>query len=253
MQEIYNLFRTCLPYVVRDEEEAKEILGNEENTVLEKRNEENKLIGVSVVHKNSILLLCVAPEYRNRGIGTWLLNESEEVIRKAGYEEVVVGAGEEYLAPGIPTSKRYAPAVNERLDERVNDIASNFFEKRGYVHDWGDECNCFDMKFPLSEFVKEEYGVDTEIDGILYRFATIEDKESLFACTDAACEEFTQWYQDDEMYTENDYSRVMIAEADGGYQSGKRTGLRRMYNSASGVSREAYCGKYGHYRNKVPA
>ena len=214
INEIYMLFRESLPYVIREEKAVYSILKNKENTIIEKRNAEDKLVGVSVVHKNTILLLCVFPEYRRQGIGTWLLNESERIIREDGYEEVTVGVGADYITPGIPTGKRYAPAVNERLDERIDETASRFFEKRGYVHDWGNECNCFDMKFPLSEFEKEEHNIGDTIDGVYYRFATIEDREGVSACTDAALKEFTKWYQDDFLYTENDSSRVLIALSD---------------------------------------
>lgn len=215
VKDMYDLFRKSLPYVIREEEAVYSVLRNKDNVIIEKRNEENMLIGVSVVHKNTILLLCVAPEYRKQGIGSWLLNESEQAIRKAGFDEVTVGVGEDYITPGIPTGKRYAPAVNERLDPRVDDTAGSFFEKRGYVHDWGDTCNCFDMKFPLCEFDKEEHSVGDSIGGICYRFGTIEDRDNVCACTNAACEEFTRWYRDEFLYTENDSSRVLIAEVDG--------------------------------------
>lgn len=215
VKEIYELFRRTLPYIVRDEGTALRIIENEENKIIEERNVKNQLIGISVIHKNTILLLCVEEKYRNQGLGSRLLKKSEEAIKDAGFEEVIVGAGEDYLMPGVPTSKRYAPAVNERLDERVDDTASHFFEKRGYVHDWGNECNCFDMKFPLCEFKKEQYSIGDTLDGICYRFATIEDRESVSACTNAACEEFTKWYQDEFLYTENESSRVMVAVDDG--------------------------------------
>lgn len=214
-KEIYELFRQSLPFVIREEEAVYGVIGNKENTIMEKRNEENRLIGVSVIHKNTIMLLCVAPEYRRQGIGTWLLEKSEKTIRGAGYDEITVGVGDDYITPGIPTGKRYAPAVNECLDEQVDETGSSFFEKRGYVHDWGNECNCFDMKFPLCEFTREEHDIGDTIDGICYRFATIEDRESVSACTDAACEDFTKWYQDDFLYTENKSSRVLVAVADG--------------------------------------
>ncbi len=215
INEIYKLFRKFLPYIIREEETVYSILNNKDNIIIEKRSGENILIGVSVIHKNTIMLLLVAPEYRRQGIGTWLLSESEKAIRAAGYEEVTVGAGEDYITPGIPTSKQYASAVNERLDERVDETASSFFEKRGYIHDWGNKCNCFDMKFPLCEFDKEEHSVGDTIDDICYRFATIEDRASVCACTDAACEDFTRWYQDEFLYTENKSSRVLVAVADG--------------------------------------
>jgi len=213
IREIYALFRRTLPYVVRDEETVLRILGDKDNKIIIEQNSENQLIGVSVIHKNTILLLCVEEAYRNQGIGSRLLKQSEEIIRDAGYDEAVVGVGDEYLTPGVPTSKRYAPAENERLSEGVNEAASSFFEKRGYQHSW--DCNCFDMKFPLCEFDKEEHSVGDTIDDICYRFATIEDRASVCACTDAACEDFTRWYQDEFLYTENKSSRVLVAVADG--------------------------------------
>ncbi len=212
-KEIYELFRKTLPYVVRDEETALRILENRENKIIEERNAAHQLIGVSVIHKNTILLLCVEKEYRRQGVGSRLLKESENIIRAAGYDEVSIGVDEDYLMPGVPTSKRYAPAVNEQLDERITDTASRFFEKRGYAHSW--DCNCFDMKFPLCKFEKEEYSIGDIIDGVCYRFATIEDRESVSACTNVACEEFTRWYQDEFLYTENESSRVLIAVEDG--------------------------------------
>ncbi len=209
MREVYKLFRETLPYIVRDEEKVLRILENPDNKIIEERNEEQKLIGVSVIHKNIILLLCVEEKYRNQGLGSRLLKKSEEAIKDAGYSEVIVGAGDDYLAPGVPTSKQYAPAENEQLDERVNEIASRFFEKRGYQHSW--DCNCFDMKFPLCEFSKNEHSVGDVIDGIQYRFATIEDLADVCECTNAAWEEFTGWYQNEFLYTENDSSRVLVA------------------------------------------
>ena len=98
-KEIYELFRQSLPCVIREEEAVYGIVGNKENIIIEKRNAEDKLIGVSVIHKNTILLLCVAPEYRRQGIGTWLLEESEKVIREAGYDEITVGVGDDYITP----------------------------------------------------------------------------------------------------------------------------------------------------------
>ena len=209
IKEIYDLFRRTLPYIVRDEETVLRILGNPDNKILEERNIENQLIGVSVIHKNTILLLCVKEDYCKQGIGSRLLKQSEEVIRDAGFDEVVVGVGEDYLAPGVPTSKRYAPAENECLQEGVNETASNFFEHCGFVHSW--DCNCFDMKFPLCNFDKNEHSIGDVIDDIQYRFATIEDLGAIIECTNAACEEFTRWYEDEFLYTENNSSRVLIA------------------------------------------
>ncbi len=196
--ELSFLFRRNFPFIVREEAKVREILENKECIIIEKRNERNDLIGAAVVHSNTILMLCVDKEYRKRGIGSELLNRAEQAIKEAGYEEVTVGAGYDYLMPGVPTNKRYVDAVNERLYEGLDDAASEFFEKRGYMHSW--DGNCFDMRFPLTEFAKDEYKIGDTVDGICYRFATEEDTEKIFACTDAAYEEFTQYYKDDKLY-----------------------------------------------------
>lgn len=196
--ELIALFRRSFPFIVREEATVRNILENEECKLIEKRNDNNALIGVAVVHKNTILMLCVDKAYRNRGIGSELLKEAEEHIKATGCKDVVVGAGYDYLMPGVPTSKRYVDAVNEHLYEGIDETASTFFEKRGYTHSW--DCNCFDMRFSLSEFTENEHSVGDTVDGICYRFATEDDAENVWACTDAAYEEFTQYYKNGELY-----------------------------------------------------
>ncbi|MDR1692939.1 MAG: GNAT family N-acetyltransferase, partial [Oscillospiraceae bacterium] len=126
--EIYTLFREVLPEVVRSEETVREILGNPGNRVFAHR-EDGTLAGVSVVGGNTIFLLCVGEPYRNRGIGSALLIESERFIKANGYDSVVIGAGSDYITPGVP----------------MNRGAHLFFQKRGYRHSWG-ESGCFDME-----------------------------------------------------------------------------------------------------------
>lgn len=196
--ELVSLFWKNFPFVVREEDTVREILENNENIVVEKRGTLGDLIGAAVVHKNALLMLCVDKAYRNRGIGSELLHEAERVIKEAGYKEVTVGAGYDYLMPGVPTSKRYVDAVNESLYEEIDDTASTFFEKRGYIHSW--DCNCFDMRFPLSEFTKEENSVGDTVDGICYQWATERDASEVLRCTDDAYDEFTPYYRDVELY-----------------------------------------------------
>lgn len=197
-KEIIMLFHRNFPFIVREEATVRAILENKDCNILEKRNDTNVLIGAVVIHDSTILMLCVDKEYRNRGIGSELLAAAEALVKKAGYKEITVGAGYDYLMPGVPTSKRYVAAVNERLYEGIDDTASDFFTKRGYEHSW--DCNCFDMRFPLSEFTKNEYSVGDTIDGICYRFAGPEDAEKVFACTDDAYDEFTTYYKNDALY-----------------------------------------------------
>jgi len=210
-KELVSIFRRNFPFTVREDATVRNILGNKECDIIEKRNDRNGLIGAVTVHRNTILMLCVDKEYRNRGIGSELLAEAEHIIKQSGYEEGAVGAGYDYLMPGVPTSKRYTDAVNEHLYEGIDDAASAFFEKRGYTHSW--DCNCFDMRFPLSEFTKEEHSVGDTVDGICYRFATEEDAENVFACTDDAYDEFTPYYKNDALYRGNGKQnpKVLIA------------------------------------------
>lgn len=209
--ELVALFRRNFPFIVREEETARRILEYKECKIIEKRNEQKALIGAAVLHNDTILMLCVDKEYRNRGLGSELLLAAETAIRSAGYEEINVGAGFDYLMPGVPTSKRYYEAVNERLYDGADETASNFFETRGYVHSW--DCNCFDMRFPLSEFTRDTHAVGDTVEGICYRFATEADVERVLDCTDAAYEEFTEYYKEPDQYRneEGQHTRVLIA------------------------------------------
>lgn len=207
--ELYGLFRRNFPMIVREEAVARGILAHEGNRVLEKRDADGALIGTAVVNGNAILMLCVDEGFRRQGIGTELLRLAEEAILQAGHREVVIGVGFDYLMPGVPTSRRYAPAVNERLCAGLDDSACAFFEKRGYVHSW--DCNCFDMRFPLDEFPGAPCRVGGAIDGVTYRWAAPEELDRVCACTDDACPDFTPYYRNPHFYDEHSRDRVLVA------------------------------------------
>lgn len=240
--ELWEIFERNFPFVVRDKGTALGILGHERNTVLEERDAQGHLIGAAVINKSTILMLCVDAEYRNRGIGSRLLREAEEAMRADGFDKINVGGGFDYLAPGVPTAKRYYAAENEKLYPGLDEAASDFFTKRGYVHSW--ECNCFDMRFPLCEFPlcelgnksagtdealqgslgknhseensdvgENTYSVGITLDKITYRLAMPSDRDAVCTCTDAACPEFTEYYRADELYREGNSARVFIADA----------------------------------------
>lgn len=212
-QELFELYERNFPFIVREKETVLRILQNEGNTAIEQRDEQNKLIGISVINQNTVLLLCVDAEHRNKGIGTKLLAMSEEAVRAGGYDKIVIGNGFDYIMPGVPTSKRYVDAENEELYPGLDETASDFFAKRGYTHSW--QCNCFDMRFPLSRFERDTYHVGDTIEDITYRFAAIDDLEEICACTDDACPEFTQYYRSESLYTADNDTRVLIAASDG--------------------------------------
>ena len=206
MNEYFEMFKTNFPYISREEKTLKEVISNSENVYFEKRNDDNKLIGLAIVNKNTILLLVVDKDYRNQGMGSDLLNKCEDLIIKNGFNEIKLGVGFNYLMPGVPTSKKYTESVYENLYPEINDNASNFFEKRGYIHSWG-KCNCFDMKMSLSDFVKNENSVGDEINNILYRWANIDDLDEIIDCADDACQfqdgKFSKYYKNTDLYKDN--------------------------------------------------
>lgn len=212
--EIYNIFKRNLPFIMRDEQTSINILNNENTRIYERRNENGDLFACAVINKNTILLLVVDKEYRNKGIGTELLLECEKEITAAGYDKIILGVGFDYFMPGVPTSKKYAPSVHENLDSRVTDEASTFFEKRGYIHSWG-ECNCFDMKFPLKNMPDFPESVGDTINGVLYRWATPEDIPEICKCADDACQyaddTFSVYYKNESMYVKDGQEKVLVA------------------------------------------
>lgn len=211
--EIYEIYKRNFPYINREEQTIKDIINNENNIIIERR-DNNKLIACGVVNKNTILLLVVDEGYRNKGIGKSLLDECEKIIVDNGYDDIILGVGFDYLMPGVPTSKKYNPSNHDNLDPMVNDIASNFFESRGYTHSWGNS-NCFDMKMKLSDFNQNEYSIGDTINNIYYRWANIDDLNDIILCTDDACqyqnEKFSKYYINTNLYNENNNQRVLVA------------------------------------------
>lgn len=213
VQELFEIYERNFPFLVREKDTVLRILSNQANIVIEQREERHKLIGVSVLNQNTILLLCVDAEYRKKGIGTRLLELSEQAVRDGGYSEIKAGAGFDYIMPGVPTARHYFGTENERLCHNIDETASEFFTKRGYVHSW--DCDCFDMRVPFSEFEKEEHHVGDTIGTITYRFAAPDDLDRICACTEDAYPEFTKYYQCKELYDVNNDTRVLAAFADG--------------------------------------
>ena len=217
MNEIYEIFKRNFPYINREEKTLLEIINNKDNYIIKKRNDNNELIACAIINKNTILLLVVDEEYRNHGIGTSLLNECEEHIKNNNYKKIILGVGFNYLMPGVPTSEKEVESFNESLDPKINDIASNFFKKKGYIHSWGD-CNCFDMKMSLNDFNKNDYTIGDKINNVTYRWAKLNDIDEIIKCCDDACkyqdEKFSKYYKNENLYNENNNQKVLVAIKD---------------------------------------
>ena len=96
-QALFEIYQRNIPFNIRKKDTVLQILSHRDNVVLERREEGKGLIGVSVIHRNAVLMLCVDGKYRNRGIGTQLLEKSEQLVRERGFSEIVIGAGSAHL------------------------------------------------------------------------------------------------------------------------------------------------------------
>lgn len=136
LQPCISLFKECFPMLCVSDSVISYKL---KDAQLFFRYEEGKLTGFSAVDENSLLVLCVHPEFRNRGTGTELLNESESYIKSRGYDRVILGRSSRDLFWG---------AVMDTMSHR-------FFESRGYRAYNG--CLCmylFRENFDYEGFVK---------------------------------------------------------------------------------------------------
>lgn len=208
--QLYDLFIRNLPYAVREKETALEILGNPENRVFFRADENGSLFAAAVVHKSNILLLCVDEAHRGKGIGSELLSEAEKYIKAGGYDEVSVGVGDNYLCPGVPVKEM--PFLQEIANMDVNPAIppdnAAFFVKRGYVHDWED-CNCFDMRMPLTSDIEKKALFDTP--GISYRWAEKADIPAIIDCVNEAEPDFSEYYKEEDAYEADCVNKILIA------------------------------------------
>lgn len=208
MSELYAIFRRNFPFCVREEAVVRRLLSDPENKIVEKRDAEGSLIGVSVIQGGNILMLCVDEAHRNQGVGSWLLKESERIIAEAGFHEITIGAGRDYLMPGVPVGR---PVIGEALEEEdvppaCRSMTADFFEKRGYIHSW--DCNCFDMRFRLDDFSPPD-----NADGEIHcRWAKKEELPEVVRCVERGFEKFAKYYRREELYENDGRSRVLIAQ-----------------------------------------
>ncbi len=132
--EHYEIFKVCFPELDISEAAFRHMVRLAGENLLEYR-EGGRLLGYAVTEKDALRILCVLPEFQNRGVGSRLLRQAEERARQAGAEKMTVGGGESRLFPGMP------------------DKARGFFEKNGYTVGGGYE----EMKGDLTSFRASDY------------------------------------------------------------------------------------------------
>lgn len=127
--EIYDLYTKCFPNYPIKESLFILLLAPEKAHIICKR-VGNKLIGFSMIHGNSISLLCVDEHYRNNDIGTELLKLSEKFISNTRADKIILGRGRYYLLQGVPHDD--------------NSVVP-FFEHRGYLALWTSVNMCLSL------------------------------------------------------------------------------------------------------------
>lgn len=164
--EIYELYIRCFPEYPIREKLFMELLRPEAVETICTR-EKGKLIGFSMLHGNSISLLCVDAAYRGKGVGSRLLQRSEEHIYGTGADRIILGNGERYLLQGVP-------------DDEYSAVA--FFAHRGYSAQW----TSVNMDLPLAAFCVDSIDIPPCAKNVTFRFSEKEELPRLLEAVENA-------------------------------------------------------------------
>lgn len=128
----HTLYTACFAALPTERASFVGRLGLGDGTHLLERRLGGCLAAFAAVRGDGLLMLCVEPTSRGRGLGGSLLAEAEALIAAQGSDRAVLGrGGGRYLMQGVPTG-----------GDRT------FFERRGYCADW----TSVDMILPLADF-----------------------------------------------------------------------------------------------------
>ncbi len=211
LEEIKELFIESFPYLYLSERRLTRAL--EECKIIEKR-DNDKLIGISMIDKNSIALLCVKKEYQKKGIGSLLLSESEEYVKELGYKSISFCRGKVHFSTGVPSKSPEGKNIYSNIDiyDSLDDNALRFLKNRGYKNSWGTD-DVFDMHMDLKD-AKDDYKVNDTINGIKYEIATKEDYDEVLNCVKDACPEFVRFYEGDYLYQGKEHIVLIARDKD---------------------------------------
>ena len=134
MNERYcDIFNLCYPMFAMKSETFESLMINE-RTHLIVHCEDEVPVGFAIVEGAALRLICVAPEYQRKGIGSRLLSEAESCAAEQGQDMLLTGGASSKFLIG------------------ADKTASGFFEKHGYVTVGG----CDEMLMKLSDFTFDE-------------------------------------------------------------------------------------------------
>ncbi len=165
-KELYQLYLECFPQYPIKEEWFYNLLKPEKATLFQER-KNGELVGFSMIHGNSIPLLCVKESFRRQGIGSSLLAKSEEHIRKNGGKNIVLGQARWYLLQGVPLE---------------NPEAVPFFEHRGYSAEW----TSVNMLLPLHGYDPQAFPIPPAPQGLTFRLLEEQDTPQLLEAVENA-------------------------------------------------------------------
>ncbi|NLV33041.1 MAG: GNAT family N-acetyltransferase [Clostridiaceae bacterium] len=164
IDDLYGLYVKCFPNYLCIKDTFETFLKPQQAAIYTEYNKD-KLIAYTIVWGNSISLLCVNPEYQNKGIGTKLLYKAESHIQKNNPSKILLGRGSHYLLQGVPES---------------NVKAVQFFKKFGYTASW----TSVNMKLDLKIFNYNMLKIPVPSSNISFRYAEPSDMNALLTSVD---------------------------------------------------------------------
>jgi len=176
MKNLFELYSKCLPaYQMRENDWHS--LQKPGFAEIKYAYDGEMLAGFSLIHGNTIALLCVNPQLQKRGFGSRLLEESEKFIKQSGANKIILGRGRHYILQGVPSD---------------NPAAVSFFKKRGYEAEWAS----VNMTIQLEDFDINKLEIPPLPKDISFRFAEEADKSALLAAVEDADSSWVHVFED---------------------------------------------------------
>ena len=176
---IYHIFKECFLDIPITEDIFFSLLEYEKCEIIVKK-EQDEIIGYSAVRENCIVLLCVAPKFQRMGFGKQLVKESEILIKKNGYDLVILGG---------TNSQLFLGAISEEAE--WNQKHNYFFEKCGYTADNG----CVEMVMSLNNYCIDNVNVLLNPPNITFEYWNKEDKTELLSAVKEVEEDWVQYFE----------------------------------------------------------
>ncbi len=137
------------------------------------------LAGFAVLDEDAILMLCVKPDARGKGLGDRLLKEAEDFLRERGKTRAVLGhSSKRYLCQGVPCL--------------LDNSAMRFFQNRGYAASWTSA----DLLAVLPAYIWEDLWIPPLPDGIHLRVCDICDRDAILYAVGLVEKNWMPFYED---------------------------------------------------------